>query len=266
MESMQNQDVSQPELFNKPPMVGPDQPGGDASATPVSSSVLNVDLGYRIVICEDHDVTRIGFREICRKIGCQVVAETDTGAQAIEYVEDYKPDMLILDLFLHGDMSGQMVHAEIKKRGLSTKIFVVTSYCDSASFFDWINQPDGPDGVLEKDSSAYELRTGFVQVLTSGPKYIPERIWHKESGTGSNPLNKLSLREMEVLRDVAQGLRLVDIAKKRKLSPLTVRTYMNDIYTKLGLPVHSLQAAGAEYNKWIGMSGMTSMTGMRSTR
>lgn len=55
-------------------------------------------LGLRVVICEDHELTRMGFREICSKIGCQVVGETDNGPGAIELVDHYRPDLLILDM------------------------------------------------------------------------------------------------------------------------------------------------------------------------
>lgn len=213
------------------------------------------DLDLRVVICEDHDLSRIAFREICSKIGCQVVAETDKGAEAIELVDHYKPDMLILDMLLRDDIPGQQVHREIRLRGLNTKVFVVTMYGDSASFFEWIKQPDGPDGVLEKDTSAYELRTGFIQVLTTGEKYIPDHIWCKEVGDRTNPLCKLAPHELNVLRDVAVGMRLVDIAANQHLSASTVRSYMNDVYRKLGLAIHSLQAAGAEYHKWVGVTG-----------
>lgn len=217
----------------------------------VSPAISVADLGLRVIICEDHDVTRVGFREICRKIGCQVVAETDKGAEAIELVEYHRPDMLILDMVLRDEIGGQQVHREIKQRGVSTKVFVVTMYCDSASFFDWINQPDGPDGVLEKETSVYELRSAFLQVLATNHRYIPDRIRRKEVGSGNNPLSRLAPHQLEVLRDVAQGFRLVDIARRRNLSPKTVRSYMNDIYCKLDLPVHSLQAATAEYNRWV---------------
>lgn len=227
--------------------------------TPDERATASDIQNMQVIICEDHDVTRVGLREICRRIGCRVIGETADGAEAIELVEELKPDMLILDMHLRDAIHGQTVHEEIRRRGLTTKVFVVSSHCDSARFFSWISQPDGPDGVLEKDASTYELRQALVQVLTTSTKYIPERIKRREHGDGSNPLRKLAPHQLEVLRDVAQGLRLVDIARQRSLSPQTVRSYMNDIYSKLELRHHTLQAATAEYNKWASTDGSASL-------
>jgi two-component system response regulator EvgA len=206
---------------------------------------------WRAVICEDHPATRIGLQAACTRIGCEVVAETASGVEAIDLVERYQPDLLLLDQYLPDGFDGRMVQQEIRRRGLPTKIFVFTSYCDSASFFDWIDQPDGPDGVLEKTTSIYELHAGLTQVLTSDEKFIPASVRNKEHGDHDNPLHKLAPHEMRVLRDVAQGFRLIDIAPRQGLAPSTVRTYMNNIYHKLGLKSHTLNAAGAAYNDWI---------------
>ena len=207
--------------------------------------------GRRVIICEDHPPTRLGFRQTCMVLGCEVVGETGWGAEAIEQVESKRPDLLILDQNLPDHIDGQMVHREIRRRGLPTKVLVITSYCDSASFFDWINQPDGPDGVLSKTVSLYQLRLAIIQVLTTNLKYIPESVWNQEQGSGSNPLSKLARHELRVLRDVALGWRLTDIAKRQNLAVSTVRSYMNAIYCKLDLPTNTLQAAGAAYNRWI---------------
>src|SRR5689334_16326208 len=96
---------------------------------------------WSAVICEDHPATRIGLEDACRRIGCKVVAQTASGAEAIDLVERHQPDLLLLDQYLPDDIDGRMVHSEIRQRGLRTKVFVITSFCDSASFFDWIDQP-----------------------------------------------------------------------------------------------------------------------------
>ena len=210
--------------------------------------------GKRVVICEDHPATRLGFREVCTRIGCEVVAEATYGEEAIELLELHRPDLLILDQYLPGDLDGPAVHREVRRRGLTGKVFVITSFCDSASFFDWINQADGPDGVLEKTTSVYQLKTALMQVLTSDVKYIPESIWHREHGDSRNPLSKLAPHELRVLRDVAQGFKLVDIAKRQSLEASTVRSYMNDIYRKLGLTSNTLHGAATVYNKWVNIS------------
>src|SRR5947209_6167162 len=82
--------------------------------------------GQRVVICEDHAITRWGLREYCRKLGCEVSGETSFGAEAIDLVETYRPALLILDQNLPGGVDGQAVHRAIRARKLPTKILVIT--------------------------------------------------------------------------------------------------------------------------------------------
>jgi DNA-binding NarL/FixJ family response regulator len=207
--------------------------------------------GKRVIICDDHPSTRLGFRDICARIGCEVVAEATTGEEALELLEVCRPDLLLLDQYLPGALDGPAVHREVRRRHLVPKVLVITSFCDSASFFDWIHQPDGPNGVLDKATGVYELKTAIIQMLTTDRKYIPDSIWYREHGDSRNPLSKLAPHELRVLRDVAQGFKLVDIARRHSLAPSTIRTYMNAIYYKLGLTSHTLQGAAALYNKWV---------------
>ena len=109
--------------------------------------------------------------------------------------------------------------------------------------------------MLDKGASTHELRLAFNQVLTTPAKYIPQRIWNREQGDAHNPLSRLAPHELRVLRDVAQGYRLADIARRQNLAASTVRSYMNDIYCKLELPNNTLQGATAMYHKWINVSG-----------
>lgn len=206
--------------------------------------------GRRIVICEDHPHTRLGLRETCVRLGCVVVGETALGEEAIELVDSLRPDLLILDLHLPGKVDGQGVQQELRRRGLPTKVLVSTTYGDTASFFDWITQPDGPEGVLPKDTSLYEFRLALAQLLSTDEKYISESVWHREQGR-PNPLSKLAPHEIRVLRDVAQGYRLAEVARRQQLAVSSVRSYMNDIYCKLQLPSNTLQAAAITYNQWI---------------
>jgi DNA-binding NarL/FixJ family response regulator len=184
-----------------------------------------------------------------------VIAETAFGEEAVELVAHYQPDLLILDYYLRDKMDGQQVHRELRRRGLQTKVLVLTSYCNSASFFSWIERADGPDGALPKTTTLYQLRTAIVQILTTDERYIPASLWDEERGRAGNPLHKLAPHEMRVLREVAAGYQLIDVARHHHLSVSTVRSYMNDIYCKLDLPRHTIQAAGAAYYRWTATGG-----------
>jgi DNA-binding NarL/FixJ family response regulator len=183
----------------------------------------------------------VGFRESCLKLGCKVVAETGSGAEAIELVEHYRPDLLILDQYLQDEIDGHRVQQEIRRQRLKTKVLVITSYCDSASFFNWIGSADGPDGVLSKSANLYHIRAAIIQLLTTEERYIPDSIWNQERRAAGNPLRKLAPHEMRVLRAVAQGYRLIDIARQQHLAASTIRSYITIFTASLTcqpIPLH----------------------------
>lgn len=73
-----------------------------------------VTKGCKVVVCDDHPQMRGGLRNVLTgMLGCEVVAETATGEEAIELVEIHRPDMLVLDLSLAGKLSGRDVLSEI---------------------------------------------------------------------------------------------------------------------------------------------------------
>jgi DNA-binding NarL/FixJ family response regulator len=207
--------------------------------------------GKRVVICDNHPMIRLGLREVCDRLRCDVVAEVTTGEEALEALERLRPDLLLLDLLLPGQLDGRAVHHEVRRHNLVPKVLVITAHGDSPGFFAWIHQEDSPDAVLDKAGSPHEVKLAMVHVLTSDTKYISPLILDREQGSIHNPLTRLSRRELQVLGQVAAGDKLTDIAQRFGLSPLTIRSYMVAIYCKLGLRPHTLQAAAGLYNKWI---------------
>lgn len=215
----------------------------------------NAVANSRVVICDDHPLTRQALRDECEELGCVVIGDVGKGAEAIDLVLKRKPDLLILDQSLP-DLDGPEVLRAIRARGGTTKVLVFTGYTNSGRFYEWIHDPAGPDGVLDKGSSMYELRAAMIAVLTSDTRYIPLDIQQREQGDGRNPLSRLGPRELEVLRFVANGLRLPQIAAHLNLTPHTVRSYMTSIYTKLDLTHNTLQGATAAYHRLVGEFGL----------
>jgi CheY-like chemotaxis protein len=88
--------------------------------------------GKRVIICDDHPTTRLALRSICQELGC-AVWETGLGADAIELVEAYDPDLLVLDQLLP-DMEGLAVYQALRALGIRTKVLVYTSFTRSGRF------------------------------------------------------------------------------------------------------------------------------------
>ena len=201
--------------------------------------------GYKVVVCDDHPQMRGGLRNVLvGMLECDVVAETALGEEALELVTDHQPDLLVLDLSLAGPMNGRHVLTELRRRQLPVKVFVHTAFLNGEDFGEWINNPEGPDGIDEKGTSDMELAIGFTQVLLTTEKYVPLRLIRKFGGrTEAKAFDCLAPKETQILKLAAQSeLSTSDIAEQLNFNPSTVRAYLTTIYAKLGLEQHSRAA------------------------
>lgn len=196
----------------------------------------------RIVIVDDHAVLRSGLKAL---LNCsplfQVIGEAGDGQQAIRMVEELRPDILLLDISMP-IMSGVECIKEIKARGLSCRILVLTMYDDDEYIKEVMRA--GADGYVLKKSADTELVEGILKIY-SGKKYLNETMSqtlldsllkiHDEKNDHRNPYTLLSPREREVLRLLAQGHTNSEIASHLSLSAKTVDTYRSRIMNKLNV-------------------------------
>ncbi|MBF6611570.1 MAG: response regulator transcription factor [Chloroflexi bacterium] len=215
-----------------------------------TQSETEVTKGCKVVICDDHPQMRGGVRNVLvGMLGCQVVGEAARGEEAIALLELHRPDMLVLDLSLPGAMKGRDVLAEIRRRRLPTKVFVHSAYLNRDDFEEWIDDPDGPDGIDEKGTGDKELAIGFTQVLLTDQRYIPLRLVKRfgNPGDGSG-LDRLTPKELQVLKlAIRPELDTRTIAKQLNYTSATVRSYLTTVYDKLGLENHNRAALIAFY-------------------
>lgn len=196
----------------------------------------------RIVIVDDHAVLRSGLKAL---LNCsplfQVIGEAGDGQQAIRMVEELRPDILLLDISMP-IMSGVECIKEIKARGLSCRILVLTMYDDDEYIKEVMRA--GADGYVLKKSADTELVEGILKIY-SGKKYLNETMSQTlldsllkiqdEKNDHRNPYTLLSPREREVLRLLAQGHTNSEIASHLSLSAKTVDTYRSRIMNKLNV-------------------------------
>ena len=210
-----------------------------------------ITQGFRVVVCDDHPQMRGGVRNVLTSmLGCDVVGEAPSGEDAIRLVEELKPDMLVLDLSLAGKLNGRDVLNEIRRRRLPIKVFVHTAFLNRDDFEEWLDDPDGPDGVDEKGTGDRELAIGFTQVLITDQKYLPLRLIRKfMDGSRGKALDRLTAKEFMVLKlAVRPELDIPQIAGHLCNSSSTIRGHLTTIYTKLGLEQHSRAALMAFYH------------------
>lgn len=188
----------------------------------------------KVLIADDHVVIRMATRMTLETAGHQVVGEASNGVEVVSQARALHPDLIILDMDmpqLDGFAVLQRLHAEPKPAKI-----VVFSALDADRYAIRCARA-GASGFVSKNSDIKEL-TNAVQVVLSGYKLFPVTEYSSVDGSASLSSEKelietLSDRELSVLRNLAQGQRIRDIAKDLLLSEKTVSTYKSRLIAKL---------------------------------
>lgn len=201
----------------------------------------------RIVVVDDHSVVREGLKALIGiKPDMEVVGEAKDGQEAIEKVDEVRPDVVLLDLVMP-NKDGLTAILEIKEQHPTTRILVLTSFADDEKV--WKAIKGGALGYLLKDSLPTQLMQAIRDVYegesslhpTIARKLIGEFKLkpHSPAVVVANPLTK---REEEVLKFVARGLSNQEISDTLHVSRRTVGKHVSNMLTKLHL-VNRTQAA-----------------------
>jgi len=196
----------------------------------------------KILIAEDHTLLRTGLRiMLSQEPDLEVVGEADNGKDAILAVGRLHPDLVLMDLTMPGT-NGMDAIAEIKKRFPDTRILVLTIHKTEEYIQEALRA--GAEGYVLKDSSQDELRSAIRSVL-SGRSYlsrdVSDTVIHgylsvgKPTTSASTAWERLTQREREVLKLVAEGHGNKHIANYLSLSVKTVEKHRSNLMRKLGL-------------------------------
>jgi len=197
----------------------------------------------RVMIVDDHPLVRSAVARAISADGMTVVAEAATGEEALALAPRIAPDILLLDITLPG-LSGVQVLRELAPRLPATKIVMLTVSSQDRDVADAMRY--GARGYLTKDLSPEALARSLRATLT-GELVIPRRLAGRllarmlqrgmsEPEAGSVPLDRLTRRELDVLRLLADGLGDRDIATALTISRRTVETHVSSILRKLSVP------------------------------
>jgi DNA-binding NarL/FixJ family response regulator len=194
----------------------------------------------RVLICDDQEMVREGIQAILSTVPeIYVVGVASNGAQAIEAVEQWNPDVVLMDLNMPG-VNGIQATRAIHEKYPQIGILALTTYDADEWVFDAIRA--GAAGYLLKDTP----RAMLVQAITGtaqGQSYVDPGVAGKlldhiagtTASIDTSLASTLSAREREVLRLLADGLSNADIAKELYLSEGTVRNYVSSLFIKLGV-------------------------------
>jgi DNA-binding NarL/FixJ family response regulator len=203
----------------------------------------------KIVIAEDQTIVREGLRSMLEsEENIEVIAEARDGLETIKCVEQYSPDLVLLDLAMP-KMTGLSALKDIKERFEDTKILVLTFHTSEEYILEAFE--NGADGYCLKNDTHKELLTA-INSLLAGKSYISPTISGKVLEgyiEGRKKLKKetswesLTKREKEVLKLVGEGYSSVEIGNFLNISSKTVDKHRSNIMNKLDL--HSASALTA---------------------
>jgi NarL family two-component system response regulator LiaR len=196
----------------------------------------------RVVLVDDHRVVRKGLRSYLESFpDVEVMGEASSGEEILEKLEDWLPDVAVMDLSMPGGMDG--IEATRRVRALSphTQVVVLTAHTDDARVVAALRA--GAIGYVRKDSDP-EVFLAAVRGAARGQSVLDPAVAGSvlQDLLRVGPLvEELSEREKEVLRQLAHGRTNQEIAQELHVSPETVKTHVGNILSKLQLS-HRTQA------------------------
>ena len=196
----------------------------------------------RVAIADDQQLIRGGFRSLLEaEPDIEIVGEAGSGAEAVALVTATRPDVVLMDIRMP-DGDGLWATEQIVQRSdlNGTHIVIVTTF----ELDEYVGRAirAGASGFLVKDTEPVELIRA-VRVVAGGEALlspgVTKRLLERISGQlreapDTTQLNVITEREREVLALVGQGLTNDEIGKHLFLSPLTAKTHVSRIMSKLG--------------------------------
>lgn len=190
----------------------------------------------RVVLAEDSVLLRAGLTKLLNDGGFEVVAAVTDAQQLLTAVDEHRPDVAVIDVRMP-QLDGSDVLLALREEGLHTNVVFLSAFLDSKTVYDAVAA--GANAYLSKEAETGEIVTAILAAARGetilGPEVqtgLAEQIRFREENE-SRP--RLSEREHEVLKLIADGLSAPEIGERIHLSTATVKTHLQHLYEKLGV-------------------------------
>ena len=182
----------------------------------------------RILIVDDHPVVRAGLTSMLgTQAELEVIGSASSGEEALAKLSQVEPDVLLLDLRMHG-MSGVDTLTAMKRSAHDTRVIILTSFETDEDIYRAVQA--GAHGYLLKDTSLREM-VEAIRTVHAGRRYIPRdiaaRLAERMMRTDLTP------REVEILKLLSKGPTNKEIGRALGISENTVKNHVNSIIEKL---------------------------------
>lgn len=202
----------------------------------------------RLLLVDDHEVTRLGLRTLLEAYPrFEIAGEAASVASAVDIATELKPDLVLLDVRLP-DGTGIEVCRRLQRLDFDAKVLILTSFADDNLVLDAIAA--GADGYLLKEIHGEKL-VQAIEDVAAGRSILDPAVTRRVMSCVSNPtllnskskLDVLSAQERKVVALVAEGKTNKEIGRDLGLSDKTVKNYLSNAMEKLNLTRRSQAAA-----------------------
>lgn len=191
----------------------------------------------RVLVVDDHQLVRTGTRRLLEDVpGIEVIGDVESGEQAVEWVRQHQPDVVLMDIQMPG-IGGLEATRRCIRAHPAVKVIAVTIHEDEPYPSKLLKV--GASGYLTKRADIAEMALAIKKVM-KGQRYISAEIAQQlalrpfSDGEGSL-FDSLSTREMQITLMVIMGHRVQEISEKLSLSPKTINSYRYRVFEKLNL-------------------------------
>jgi len=196
--------------------------------------VYNDDMpgleNIRIVVADDHPIVREGLIKILEsETDIEIIAQVGSGAEVISFVNQHKPDILLLDIEMPG-MNGVEVIHKLKDAGNTVRVIIFTAFNTDERIVSAVKAR--ARGYLLKGAPRDEIITVVRTVNKGGSSLqadVASKLMHQMRRGGE----QLTPRELDVLHLLSKGLTNKGIASNLYISERTVKFHLSSVFNKL---------------------------------
>jgi DNA-binding NarL/FixJ family response regulator len=205
----------------------------------------------RVMLADDHALVRAGIRALLQNVkGIEVIAEAGDGREVLDSIEQYRPDVILMDLTMPG-MNGLDAAGRVTKEWSDVRVIILSMHTNEEYVLQALRT--GAAGYLLKDAGTAELELAITAVA-HGETYLSPPVskhvisdYVRRVGGESPAPASLTPRQHEILKLIAEGHALKEIAQMLSISVKTVETHRSqlmerlDIHDTAGLVRHAIR-------------------------
>jgi NarL family two-component system response regulator LiaR len=196
------------------------------------------DTNIKVLLVDDHEMVRIGLAAVLgTEDGIEVVGEASNGQEGIRLAQEYKPDVVLMDLVMEG-MDGIETTKQLLQIHPDCKVIVLTSFLDDEKMYPVLEA--GAFSYLLKTSRASEIAQA-IRSAAKGQSVLESQVASKlmnrfrQPKPAAAPHEELTEREMEVLKLIAAGKSNQEVADELFIGIKTVKFHVTNVLAKLGV-------------------------------